>query len=343
LKHTAFAALGFGAILYLFQIARFTFEPNVNQYQTGVPLAALYSVLFASVFLLWANGRIGPKAIGYWLIALLMFEIGNVTGFLYPTREDGWTQLDGLTRNADIATFLRDHLEDGRFDVNATDLHNNLGDWDDIDQYAGYTGVTVNISRMAFNVNSRRLFGVRYYVSNKPRTEGESPVFQGSSGVKIFREPPSFPRAWSVKQLEDVHDPVLIPARIGESTPDHLRDTAFLAGDNPALETCDGEDTLTYRKVRPTSYLVDADMRCQRMVVVGNTYFPGWDVRVDGKPTRMYEVDRALQGFLVPGGKHKVEVTYRPTSVYAGAALSLSALLGLCALGFFSRGATTEE
>jgi hypothetical protein len=337
LKRIAFAALAFSAILYLFLIARFTFEPDVARYQTGVPLAALYAVLFGSLFLLWVNGRIRNNAVGYWLVALLIFEIGNVTQFLYPNTEAGWNVLNGLTRNRDIARFLRDHLEDGRFDVNATDVPHNLGDWEDLDQYNGYTGVTVNIARMAFNTNSRELFGVRYYIANKPRTEGETPVFQGSSGLKVYAEPPAFPRAWSVKHVERVDNQTLIPGLLAGNTPEYLRNNAFLSGDKVTLETCGGEDTVTYKKIRPTSYIVDTEMRCKRMVVVGNTYFPGWTVRVDGRPTRMYEVDRALSGFVVPGGKHKVEVAYRPASVFVGAALSISALLGLCILGIFSR------
>ena len=336
MKRIGIASLGFSAVLYLLLIGRFTFEPDVAKYQTGVPLAALYALLFGSIFLLWVHGRIAQRTIGYWLIALLLFEIGNVTQSLYPSRELGWNILDGLTHHEDVVRFLKDHLEDGRYDVNSLNLPYNLGDWDEIDQYDGYTGVTVNIMKMAFNINSRRLFGVRYYVANKPRTEGETPVFQSSSGVNIYAEPPSFPRTWAVKKIE-VAKEELIPGLIGDSTPEHLRETAFLTGDKPNLETCNGEDVVTYRNVRPTSYIVDADMRCKHMVVVGNTYFPGWTVRVDGKPTRMYEVDRALEGFVVPGGKHKVEVTYRPTSVFMGAAISISALIGLGILGFATR------
>jgi hypothetical protein len=339
LKRVAYSAMAFSGFLYLLLIGRLAFEPDMNRYQTSVPLAALYSIFFGCIFLLWVNRRIGNQATGYWLVALLLFELGNVTESLYPPREMGWNIFDGLRRNKDISQFMKDHLEDGRFDVNSLDLPHNLGDWDDIDQYDGYTGVTVNIMRMAFNTNARRLFGVRYYVANKPRKEGETPIFQSSSGLKIYAEPLSFPRAWAVKKVERIEDENLIPGIIADSEAGALRETAYFSkGEQPTLETCEGEDTVVYRKVRATSYVVEADLRCRRMIVVGNTYFPGWTVKVDGKPSAMYEVDRALQGFVVPGGKHKVEVAYRPASVFQGAALSVSALLGLCGLGFWSRG-----
>jgi hypothetical protein len=337
LKRTALAALGCSGLLFALLIARQTFMPDVARYQTQVPLAALNTLLFGALLLFWINGRITSGAAGYWLIALLMFELGNVTGSQYPHRENGWKLVDGLTRNRDISLYLRDHLEDGRFDLNADDAPNNLGDWEAIDQYNGYTGITANIVRMAFNPNTRRLFGVRYYVANHPRNSGEEPVYKGIHGTNIYAEPPSFPRAWTVRQLEQVHDTKLMPGMIAASTLDYLRHTAYVTENKPTLETCDGEDTVTYRKVLPTSYTVDADMRCKHMVVVGNTYFPEWNVRVDGQPTRMYEVDGALEGFLVSGGKHKVEVTYRPMSVYVGAATSLSTLLAFCAVGWVTR------
>ncbi len=235
LTRIGFASLGFSAILYLFLIGRFTFEPDVAKYQTGVPLAALYALLFGSIFLLWVHGRIAHQTLGYWLVGLLLFELGNVTQALYPSREEGWKQLDGLTRNGDLVQFMKDHLGDGRYDVSEAVLPNNLGDWDEIDQYDGYTGVTVNIMSMAFNVNSRRLYGVRYWVSDKPRNEGETPIFVSETGLKIYSEPPSFPRAWSVKKVQ-VAKQELIPQLIIGSTPDSLRDTAFISVDKPSLE-----------------------------------------------------------------------------------------------------------
>jgi Bacterial membrane protein YfhO len=320
--------------LYMILIARFAFQPAHPLNETGVALAALNAILFGSVFLLWYSGRLSKNAMSWSVIALALFEIGNVTGSQYKHREQGWTNLNRLWADRDVAGFLKDHLGDGRFDVNSTDLPFNMGDWDGLDQYNGYTGVTANIVGIAFDANSRRLFGVRYYVSVKPRLPGQNPVLRGASGLNVFEEPEPFPRAWSVKQVDEVRDDRLFPTKLAISSPDQLKTTGFLSRDKPDLDVCDGEDAIAFRKVRATSYRLDVDMRCKRMVIVGNTYFPGWIVRVDGRETRMYEVDRALQGFVVPTGKHRVEVSYQPKSVYAGAALSIAGLLGVCALGF---------
>jgi hypothetical protein len=334
-RNVGVAALGFGCFLYLVLIARFVFEPARGPNETGVALAALDAVLLGGLFLLWFKGRLSRGAMTWSLVGLTVFEIGNVTGSSYRHREQGWNNLNRLYADRDVVGFLRDHLGDGRFDVNTADMPVNLGDWDDLDQFNGYTGITTNIVGIAFDANSRRLFGVRYYVSNKPRVAGQTPVFQGASGLNVFAELESFPRAWSVKRLEEVSDERLFPGKLASSSPDELRSTGFLAGGKPALDVCDGEDAILFQKIRATSYGLDVEMKCKRMVIVGNDYFPGWIVRIDGEKTVMYEVDRALQGFVVPGGKHRVEVAYRPRPVYVGAGISIAGLLGVAVLGFW--------
>ena len=78
-------------------------------------------------------------------------------------------------------------------------------------------------------------------------------------------------------------------------------------------------------------------MACSGMVVVSQTYFPGWEARVDGRPTHLYEAYGALQGLVVPSGTHDVEVLYRPRTAYWGAALSMVGLLASLLLAFVPR------
>ena len=135
-------ALGFGALMYLFLIARFVFQPAHGLDDTGVALAALNAVLFGSVFLSWFGGRLSKPAMACCLIALTVFEIENVTGAQYKHREQGWNNLNRLSADRDVVGFLREHLGDGKFDVNTADMPVNMGDWDGLDQFNGYTGIT---------------------------------------------------------------------------------------------------------------------------------------------------------------------------------------------------------
>jgi hypothetical protein len=63
------------------------------------------------------------------------------------------------------------------------------------------------------------------------------------------------------------------------------------------------------------------------------SYHPGWQARVDGRPAAIVRADVLFQAVAVPPGEHSVEFRYRPWSVPAGLGLSfagLALLAGLC-------------
>jgi uncharacterized membrane protein YfhO len=80
-------------------------------------------------------------------------------------------------------------------------------------------------------------------------------------------------------------------------------------------------------------------MDCAGMVVLSDTFYPGWRARVDHQPAAIYEVNGGMRGVLVPRGSHTVTMRYRPLSAYIGAALTLLGVLLAMAIG--RRGAAT--
>jgi hypothetical protein len=67
------------------------------------------------------------------------------------------------------------------------------------------------------------------------------------------------------------------------------------------------------------------------VLVLTDSWFPGWKARVDGKPTPVERVDYVIRGVRVPAGAHTVEFTYEPASWRAGWTVSLLALLAILA------------
>ncbi len=70
-------------------------------------------------------------------------------------------------------------------------------------------------------------------------------------------------------------------------------------------------------------------MACRGMVVFSETYYPGWRATVDGRPARIYEAYGVLRGVVVDGGKHRIEMRYRPATAYLGAVFTFSGLLSV--------------
>jgi uncharacterized membrane protein YfhO len=76
-------------------------------------------------------------------------------------------------------------------------------------------------------------------------------------------------------------------------------------------------------------------MACDGIVILSDTFYPGWRARVDHLPVEIHEVNGAMRGVAVPRGTHTITMRYRPVSVYAGAALTLLGILGAAGWAVF--------
>jgi len=87
---------------------------------------------------------------------------------------------------------------------------------------------------------------------------------------------------------------------------------------------------IAYRE-QALSAEIDARQDC----VVGTsiTAWPGWRARLDGRPIASLSYNHAFLGFRVPAGRHRLELSYLPDGFVAGAAISLTTLLGVVLAG----------
>ena len=104
------------------------------------------------------------------------------------------------------------------------------------------------------------------------------------------------------------------------------RNEVFLIGDNPPrLGSCVGGDEVWMPHHEPNFVRIEAQMQCRGMVILTDTWFPGWRATVDGKRAKIERAYGMVRGVVVDPGNHTIEMRYRPWSVYVGAALSLLA------------------
>jgi uncharacterized membrane protein YfhO len=68
------------------------------------------------------------------------------------------------------------------------------------------------------------------------------------------------------------------------------------------------------------------------VLILSQTYYPGWKAEVDGKRAEVFPVDIALTGIQVPAGLHEIRFDFLPLSFEIGAALTLASALTLLAL-----------
>lgn len=63
------------------------------------------------------------------------------------------------------------------------------------------------------------------------------------------------------------------------------------------------------------------------MLVLSDTYYPGWKATVDGIDREIYRTNYTFRGVIVPGGKHIVEFRYEPESLRIGLWVSAISLI----------------
>jgi hypothetical protein len=80
-----------------------------------------------------------------------------------------------------------------------------------------------------------------------------------------------------------------------------------------------------YREVTPEDVRVTVDTTAPALVVVRNSYDPGWSATVDGRPAPVLATDYLVQGVAVPAGAHEIRLVYRDDDIARGAIAGLVA------------------
>jgi hypothetical protein len=73
------------------------------------------------------------------------------------------------------------------------------------------------------------------------------------------------------------------------------------------------------------------------LLVLSDTYYPGWKAFVDGKKTKIYRADYTFRAIPLSAGTHRIEFVYDPMSFKLGAAATLLGILGCVVIGLTAR------
>ena len=65
----------------------------------------------------------------------------------------------------------------------------------------------------------------------------------------------------------------------------------------------------------------------QALLVLSDSYYPGWTALVDGEPAPIYPTNVLFRGVFVPAGDHTVVMTFRPSDWLRGLWVSAAGVL----------------
>jgi uncharacterized membrane protein YfhO len=103
------------------------------------------------------------------------------------------------------------------------------------------------------------------------------------------------------------------------------------------MEVCQANDEVRLTRRNSGRVTLEADMGCRGMVILGDSYFPGWVATVDGKRAKIHEAYATVRGVVIEKGRHTIEMRYLPVSVFAGLLMSLIGVVGAAVLSFRAR------
>jgi hypothetical protein len=86
------------------------------------------------------------------------------------------------------------------------------------------------------------------------------------------------------------------------------------------------------RAYGPTRVRVATASGAPAYLVLTDTWFPGWRVRVDGRDAVLWRADHAFRAVVVPAGRHEVEFRFESRSLKLGLLLSILSLTVTLAL-----------
>ena len=171
----------------------------------------------------------------------------------------------------------------------------------------------------------RMLLGIGYAIGRKPSRPDQVEIFRSASGLKVYFNPDAAPRVWAVHAIDRIA-PDQMPFQWGRGVAE-LRARAFMKDAPPRVESCSDPESVALVSREAGRVGIEAELACTGLVVSGDAFFPGWHATVDDRAAPIYEVYGALRGIVVPAGRHRIEMVYRPLSVLLGAAASAGGLL----------------
>jgi hypothetical protein len=325
----AIALASLGALLGMAGFVLFETRVLPLHGDTRFMVTALAAV--AGAVVLWTawSGTLPLRTAAAVLLGFVLLELGNTSGYFFASYERDKTRTADLRRmaeDADIVEYLRQWPGPFRVEYDGEAIPHNFGDWWGVETFTSYVAGAPDIvlRNDPYNPRVEALLGVRYYLGLKPLRPDETEVFKGASGRKVYQFPDAFPRVWTVHHVTRVNQ--ADTARALSNPAIDLRAQAIVTRELAPLEQCSG-DTVEIARHVSDQVVLNADMQCKGMVLLSETYYPGWQASIDGRKAEIFDADGMIRGVVADRGRHVIVMKYRPRSVLLGGAMTLMGTL----------------
>jgi hypothetical protein len=157
-------------------------------------------------------------------------------------------------------------------------------------------------------------------------------------GNELFENRSAFPRFFLAHEVRTVGS----IEELRQLVQRHEIDLSYTAITDPPIELPSvagpvGIDIVKTLKYEPNFIEVSTKSSRRSLLVLSETYYPGWKAWVDDQPAPIYLTDIALRGVIVPAGEHRVRMEFRPLILPISLGISLATAILLAISGFWMR------
>jgi len=174
------------------------------------------------------------------------------------------------------------------------------------------------------------LLGVKYILTAEELEGGKFQLVyeEEKSPLRIYENKKVLPRAFVARDWKVTQDKRALIRELGSGhfEPGYLallEEPAPFSPPPPSPEN----DKIEITRYQANLVEIFASLQSPGLLVLTDSYFPGWRAFVDGKEKKIYQVDYILRGIFLTSGAHQVRFIYKPRSFMMGAVLSAISLL----------------
>lgn len=224
------------------------------------------------------------------------------------------------------------------------------GDWISEVPFTGI--VPYHLAKEKKAVISIKVFDTKTLKSN----QGVTPIYTFTSGngknsapsdhyklidefpphhIRIYENQRALPRAYLAHNAQIVQSGAEALKTISAKNFNY-QNTVAIEGVSPSqvfkASTELAAEPATIAKDLPNEIRAEVNSKEPGILVLTDTFYPGWKALLDGKEVPIYRTNYLFRGVIIPDGKHTVEFKYFPDSFVVGLIMNLTAIATVVAV-----------
>ena len=311
-------------------------------------------ILSLLVIGLWINGRLKRQIIIPITLALIFGDLwffGNQYMVTFDSRQCFWDKEMLSILKSNPAAYRITTV--GHFELNQGMAHDisNIGGYDAnvIKEYSEFInlseGKPIEDPRIVMEVRQisklTNLLNLKYILL-PANVRIEHPAIKlvfNNSKYALFDNTQAIPRAFIVHEVKTLEGRDAIFKGLASSEFNPLKYVILEEPSKPtrniSSENYQQEPNPTIVEYSPNRVTIKATLLDDGYLVLGDTFYPGWNAYIDGKKSRVLKTDYILRSVFLEKGDHIVKFVYEPKSFTIGMIITLASVVILIPVSIF--------